>query len=165
MPTAFFAGRFDPITNGHLDIARRAAGLFAQVVVGVEASGNRGVVGPVTLFDTEERVSFFREAIKDCPNVKVLPYSGLTVDFARKQGATILIRAMRGGTDFETEFDQALMNRRMAPEIESVYLITRLEFLFISASRIREVARLGYDVSGLVPEQVALALKQKFGQS
>jgi pantetheine-phosphate adenylyltransferase len=165
MPTAFFAGRFDPITNGHLDIAERAARLFDQVVVGVEQSGNRGAVGPITLFDTEERVEFFRAAVKHHPNVKVLPYSGLTVDFARRQGASILIRAMRGGTDFETEFDQALMNRRMAPEIESVYLITRLEHLFISASRIREVARLGYDVSGLVPEQVALALKKKFGQA
>ena len=164
MPTAFFAGRFDPITNGHLDIVKRAARLFDQVVVGVEQSGNRGVGGPVTLFDTEERVGFFREAIRDENNVKVLPYSGLTVDFARQQGATILLRSMRGGTDFETEFDQALMNRRMAPEIESVYLITRLEHLFISASRIREVARLGYDVSGLVPEHVATALKQKFGQ-
>ena len=165
MPTAFFAGRFDPITNGHLDIAERAARLFDQVVVGVEQSGNRGAVGPITLFDTEERVEFFRAAVKHHPNVKVLPYSGLTVDFARRQGASILIRAMRGGTDFETEFDQALMNRRMAPEIESVYLITRLEHLFVSASRIREVARLGYDVSGLVPEQVALALKKKFGQA
>src|SRR5690606_14372209 len=126
---------------------------------------SRGPLSPRTLFDTEERVERFREAVKHCPNVKVLPYSGLTVDFARKQGATILIRAMRGGTDFETEFDQALMNRRMAPEIESVYLITRLEWLFISASRIREVARLGYDVSGLVPENVALALKKKFGQA
>jgi pantetheine-phosphate adenylyltransferase len=162
MTTAFFAGRFDPITNGHLDIAKRAAHLFEQLVVGVEESGNRGVGGPTTLFNTQERVAFFQEAIKDQPNVEVLPYSGLTVDFAREQGATILIRSMRGGTDFEQEFDQALMNRRMAPEIESVYLITRLEHLFISASRIREVARLGYDVSGLVPEHVAQALKKKF---
>jgi pantetheine-phosphate adenylyltransferase len=164
MTTAFFAGRFDPITNGHLDIVRRAASLFDEVVVGVEQSGNRGAGGPTTLFDTEERVGFFRDAIKDRPNVRVLPYSGLTVDFAREQGATILIRSMRGGTDFEMEFDQALMNRRMAPEIESVYLISRLEHLFISASRIREVARLGYDVSGLVPEPVAEALKKRFAQ-
>lgn len=165
MTTAFFAGRFDPVTNGHLDIAQRAANLFERLVVGIEMSGNRGAGGPTTLFNTEERVSFFREAIKDHTNVEVLPYSGLTVDFAREQGATVLIRSMRGGTDFETEFDQALMNRRMAPEIESVYLITRLEHLFISASRIREVALLGYDVSGLVPAHVADALKKKFGQT
>jgi pantetheine-phosphate adenylyltransferase len=162
MPTAFFAGRFDPVTNGHLDIAIRAANLFDKVVVGVERSGNRGVGGPTTLFDTDERVEFFRMAIEGHSNVSVLPYSGLTVNFARENGATILLRSMRGGTDFESEFDQALMNRRMAPELESVYLITRLEHLFISASRIREVARLGYDVAGLVPEHVAVALKRKF---
>src|SRR6266480_2404587 len=119
MPTAFFAGRFDPVTNGHLDIARRAADLFENLVIGVEQTGNR-VTGPSrTLFDTEERVALFKEAIKDRKNVTVQPYSGLTVDFARKQGATVLIRSMRGNTDFEAEFDMALMNRKMAPEIES----------------------------------------------
>ena len=164
MPTVFFAGRFDPVTNGHLDIARRAAELFARLVVGVEQSGNRADGGPTTLFTTEERVAFFQEAIKDRENVTVLPYSGLTVDFARAQGATILIRSMRGNTDFENEFDMALMNRKMAPDIESVYLISRLEHLFVSGSRIREVARLGYDVSDLVPAHVSKALKQKFGQ-
>ena len=165
MPTAFFAGRFDPVTNGHLDIARRAADLFANLVIGVEQTGNRATGPARTLFDTEERVALFKEAIKDRKNVTVQPYSGLTVDFARKQGATILIRSMRGNTDFEAEFDMALMNRKMAPEIESVYLISRLEYLFISGTRIREVASLGYDVSDFVPAHVAEAVKKKLGQS
>jgi pantetheine-phosphate adenylyltransferase len=165
MPTAFFAGRFDPVTNGHLDIARRAADLFENLVIGVEQTGNRATGPSRPLFDTEERVALFKEAIKDRKNVTVQPYSGLTVDFARKQGATVLIRSMRGNTDFEAEFDMALMNRKMAPEIESVYLISRLEYLFISGTRIREVAGLGYDVSDFVPAHVAEALKKKLGQS
>jgi pantetheine-phosphate adenylyltransferase len=165
MPTAFFAGRFDPVTNGHLDIARRAADLFENLVIGVEQTGNRATGPSRPLFSTEERVALFMEAIKDRKNVTVQPYSGLTVDFARKQGATVLIRSMRGNTDFEAEFDMALMNRKMAPEIESVYLISRLEYLFISGTRIREVAGLGYDVSDFVPAHVAEALKKKLGQS
>jgi pantetheine-phosphate adenylyltransferase len=158
LAVAFFAGRFDPVTNGHLDIAKRAADLFENLVVGVADSKS-------TLFSTEERVALFAEAIKDRTNVKVTSYRGLTVDFARTEGATVLIRSMRGTTDFVTEFDMALMNRQMAPEIESVYLISRLEYLYISGTRIREVASLGYDVSGLVPAHVVVALKQKLGQT
>jgi pantetheine-phosphate adenylyltransferase len=153
---ALFAGRFDPVTNGHLDIARRAAALFDSLVIAVADSSS-------TMFNTEERVGLFRKAIEDHPNVEVTPFRGLTVDFARSCGATVLIRSMRGGTDFEYEFDMALMNRKMAPEIESVYLISRLEFLFISGTRIREVASLGYDVSDLVPAHVATAIKRKLG--
>jgi len=158
LAVAFFAGRFDPVTNGHLDIAKRAAVLFDNLVVGVADSKS-------TLFSTEERVALFAEAIKDKTNVKVTSYRGLTVDFARSQGATVLIRSMRGTTDFVTEFDMALMNRQMAPEIESVYLISRLEYLYISGTRIREVASLGYDVSDLVPAHVVVALKNKLGQT
>jgi pantetheine-phosphate adenylyltransferase len=164
MTTALFAGRFDPVTNGHLDIVRRAAELFEQIVVGVEQSGNRADGGPTTLFDTEERVGFFREATRDLENVTIMAYSGLTVEFARSQGAKVLIRSMRGTTDFESEFDMALMNRKMAPEIESIYMISHLENLFISGTRIREVAALGYDVSDFVPAHVARALKRKFGR-
>ena len=158
MTIALFAGRFDPVTNGHLDIARRAAVLFDSLTIGVADSSSG-------LFNTEERVGMFREAVRDHSNVDVVAYRGLTVDFARQQGATVLIRSMRGGTDFEYEFDMALMNRKMAPEIESVYLISRLEYLFISGTRIREVASLGYDVSDLVPPHVAEALKRKLGHS
>ena len=161
MPTALFVGRFDPVTLGHLDIARRAADLFDGLIVGVEQTGNRAQGGPGTLFDTEERVAMFREAIKDRSNVTVMPYRGLTVEFARTHGATALIRSMRGNTDFDYEFDMALMNRKMAPEIESVYLMSQLENLFISGSRIRELASLGRDVSDLVPAHVAAALHEK----
>jgi pantetheine-phosphate adenylyltransferase len=155
---ALFAGRFDPVTNGHLDIALRAAELFENVVVGVADTSS-------TLFTTEERVQLFREAVKGQAHVQVKAFKGLTVDFARSIGATILVRSMRGATDFNYEFDMALMNRKMAPEIESVYLISRLEFLFISGTRIREVASLGYDVSDLVPPHVVGALQQKLGRA
>ena len=158
MVVAFFAGRFDPVTNGHLDIAKRAAALFERLVVGVADSKS-------TLFTTDERVELFREAIKNQANVEVTSYTGLTVDFARSKGATVLIRSMRGSPDFQYEFDIALMNRKMAPEIESVYLISRLEYLYISGTRIREVASLGYDVSELVPAHVAAALKRKLGRA
>ncbi len=161
MTVAVFPGRFDPVTNGHVDIVLRAAKLFDSLVIGVEETGNRAS-GPTSLFTTEERVEMVREVIRDKPNVTVLPYSGLTVDFARSQGATVFIRSMRGTTDFDYEFDIALMNRKMAPEIESVYLMASLEHLFISGGRIREVAALGYDVTSLVPPHVAEALRTKF---
>jgi pantetheine-phosphate adenylyltransferase len=160
LTTALFAGRFDPVTNGHLDTALRAAELFDEVVIGVAESKS-------TLFSTEERVELFRGAVEaeGMKNTRVEAYTGLTVDFARSVSAKVLIRSMRGNTDFEQEFDQALMNRKMAPEIESMYLIARLEHLFISGTRIREVAGLGYDVTGLVPAHVAEALKRKFGEA
>lgn len=158
MTIALFAGRFDPVTNGHLDIALRGAALFDQVIVAVAESKS-------TLFSTDERVDLFTEAVKDSPNVTVMHYSGLTVELARQQGATVILRSMRALSDFEYEYDMALMNRRMAPEIESIYLITRLENLFISGTRIREVASLGYDVSEFVPSHVVGALKAKYGRS
>lgn len=155
---AVFAGTFDPVTNGHMDIAHRAADLFDELIVAVAEAG-RG------LFTQEERVEMFREAIKDQPHVVVKPFSGtLLVDFARQEKANVLIRSMRGGTDFDYEFDMALMNRKMAPEIESVYLISKLENLYISGTRIREVAGLGHDVSDLVPPHVFRALTEKFRQ-
>lgn len=155
MITALFGGKFDPVHNGHLDIARRASNLFDKLVVAVYEL-------PTTVFTVEERVQMFEEAIKDRENVVVLPFKSLIVDFAREQGARVLIRSMRGITDFEYEADMALMNRKMAPEIESVYLMSTLENLFISGSRIREVSSLGYDAADLVPPHVAEALRKKF---
>lgn len=158
MAIAMFPGRFDPVTNGHRDIARRAAGLFERVIVAVaDLSQNY-------LFTTDERVALLKEAVADCANIEVKAFSGLTVDFAREEGATVLVRSMRAVTDFEAEFDMALMNKKMAPGVESVYLMASLEHLFISGTRIREVSALGYDVSDLVPPHVWAALKKKFAE-
>jgi len=153
-----FPGRFDPVTNGHRDIARRSARLFDRVIVAVADLRQN------YLFSTAERVALLEEAVADCPNIEVKSFSGLTVDFAREQGATILVRSMRAVTDFEAEFDMALMNKKMAPGVESVYLMASLEHLFISGTRIREVSGLGYDVSDLVPPHVWAALQKKYAE-
>jgi len=155
MAVAVYPGRFDPVTNGHVDIAVRASKLFATVIVAIVAL-EKG-----SLFTTEERVAMFTKAVEKYPNVSVKTFNGLTVDFARAEQASVLVRGIRA-SGFEAEFDMALMNKRMAAEVESVYLMSSLEYLFISGSRIREVARLGYDVTNLVPEHVAQALQAKF---
>jgi pantetheine-phosphate adenylyltransferase len=158
MRTAVFPGGFDPVTNGHLDLVRRTTRLFDRVIVAVvQGRGKEG------MFSWEERIALFREAVSDLPTVEVMGFEGLTVEFARQQGAVALVRGIRAVTDFETEFDQALMNRKMAPELESVYLMANTDYLFISASRIREVSRLGYDVADLVPANVRAAIRAKLG--
>jgi pantetheine-phosphate adenylyltransferase len=155
LTVAVFPGRFDPVTNGHIDIVQRAVGLFERLVVAV-------VDVPGTLFTTDERVALFSKAVEDNPKVTVKSFRGLTVDFARGEGGNVLVRGIRAVTGFEAEFDMALMNKRIAPEIESIYLMSSLEHLFISGSRIREVASLGYDVTTLVPRHVAEALRARF---
>jgi pantetheine-phosphate adenylyltransferase len=155
LAVAVFPGRFDPVTNGHVDIVSRASKLFERLLVAVVdlPSGS--------LFTTKERLAMFAKAVEPFPNVTVKPYKGLTVDFARQEGAAVVVRGIRA-SGFEAEFDMALMNKRMAPGIESIYLMSSLEHLFISGSRIREVASLGYDVTNLVPPHVAEALRAKF---
>ena len=155
---AVYPGRFDPPTLGHVDIAQRAATMFDRVVVAVYDLPPEGC-----LFDVGERMKMFAEALKHIDHVEVKPFSGLVVDFARKEEAKVLVRGIRAVTDFEAEFDMALMNSKMAPEIESVYLMASLEHLFVSGHRIREVASLGYDVDEMVPPGVAKVLKGKFG--
>ncbi|MGH2670373.1 MAG: pantetheine-phosphate adenylyltransferase [bacterium] len=156
---ALYPGRFDPVTNGHVDIAQRAASLFESVVIAVyELEPSK------CLFSTEERVSMFADAVKHLQNVKVKAFSGLVVDFARREQARALVRGIRAVTDFEAELDMALMNKKMAPEIESVYLMASLEHLYVSGHRIREVASLGYDVGELVPPHVGKALEKKFAK-
>ncbi len=158
MVAAVYPGRFDPVTLGHVDIAQRAATLFDRVVVAVY-----DLPAEVCLFATEVRVELFAEAVRHLEHVEVKPFSGLIVDFARREQAKVLVRGIRAVTDFEAEFDMALMNSKMAPEIESVYLMASLEHLFVSGHRIREVASMGYDVAELVPAGVANALREKFG--
>ena len=157
MATALYPGRFDPVTNGHVDITQRAASLFADVVVAVYDLAPKDC-----LFSTAERVSMFSEAVKHLPNVTVKTFKGLVVDFAREEQASVLVRGIRAVTDFEAELDMALMNKTMAPEIESVYLMASLDHLYISGHRIREVSGLGYDVGDLVPSQVVSMLDKKF---
>jgi pantetheine-phosphate adenylyltransferase len=158
--TAIYPGRFDPVTNGHIDITLRAASMFERVVVAVYDLDERKA-----LFDTDERVAMFREAVTNHAQVEVRSFTGLVVDFARKEQAKVLVRGIRAVTDFEAELDMALMNKKMAPEIESVYLMASLEHLYVSGHRIREVAKLGYDVGELVPGHVMAALERKFGKA
>lgn len=148
MTVAMYPGRFDPVTLGHLDILKRAAAVWDEVVVGVVESSS-------TLFSTEERIEMFIEAASGHPNVRVTAIRGLTVEAAGEEGATVLVRGLRYITDFNVEFDMALMNRSMAPAVESVFLMTAVEYLYVSASRIRELAAFGRDVSEFVPPGVA----------
>lgn len=159
MVVALYPGRFDPVTNGHVDIAERTAKLFDRLVIAVY-----DLPADSSLFSTDERVELFRQAVKHLEDVTVKPFSGLVTDFARQEGALVLVRGIRAVTDFEAELDMALMNKKMAPEIEAVYLMASLEHLFVSGHRIREVASLGFDVQGLVPPHVARALRQKLGR-
>jgi pantetheine-phosphate adenylyltransferase len=158
MTVALYAGRFDPVTNGHLDIAARAASIFDQVVVGVAASRS-------ALFSLEERIGFFERGLKDAglANVRVTAIAGLTVDEAKAQGAQVLVRGLRAG-DFGYEFDMTLMNRHMAPDIDSVYLMTALEHSYVSGTRVRELASFGRDVSEFVPPAVNDAILKKFAK-
>ena len=156
MVSAVYPGGFDPVTNGHVDIIQRASALFDEVVVAVF---NRGR----DVFTLEERVAMLETETAKLPNVRVDAFEGLVVHYAQRIGATVLVRAMRVVTDFESEFDMALMNKKMAPGLESVFLMASLNHLFISASRIREIASLGHPVNDLVPAFVAATLEAKYG--
>ena len=158
MRIAVYPGGFDPVTSGHMDIVRRMTHLFDRVIVAVVQGREKS-----TMFTWEERIELIRKAVEDLPSVEVEGFSGMTVEYARQKGAVALVRGMRAVTDFEAEFDMALMNRKMAPELESVYLMTNQEFLYVSASRIREVSKLGYDVADLVPGHVRSAIRAKLG--
>ncbi len=157
MRTAIYPGSFDPVTLGHVDIGRRAAKLFDQVIVAVYAGSEK----PGALFSTEERVEMAREAFATCPNITVECFSGLAVEFTRQRGASTIVRGLRAVSDFEYEFKLAHMNAHLAPEIEVVCLMASSRHSFISSSFIREVASLGGDLTGLVPEHVLRALAAK----
>ena len=158
---AIYPGSFDPITLGHIDVARRAARLFDEVIVAVY----EGQEKPGALFSTEERIALARAVAATAPepNIRVDSFSGLTVDYARSQNAGVIVRGLRAISDFEYEFKLAHMNAHLAPEIEVVCLMTSSRHSFISSSLIREVAALGGDVEGLVPAHVRDALRTRVG--
>lgn len=150
---AIYPGSFDPPTNGHIDIVQRAAKLFDRVVVAVGTNTAKR-----TFFADDERIALMQEACRALPNVEVQGFDTLTVEFARKVGARFVIRGIRALSDFEFEFEMANMNRRLAPEVEMVFLMTSPEYLFLSASRVKELAAFGASVDGMVPPNVAKRL-------
>ncbi len=153
---AMYPGTFDPITNGHLDLIRRAARLFDRVVIGVAASPHK-----TPLFSFDERVALAREAINGAPNVSVDGYDGLTVDYARRHGLGVIVRGLRAVSDFEYEFQLASMNRHLENSVETVFLTPAEEYTFISSTFVREVGLLGGDISGFVHPVVVAALAAK----
>jgi pantetheine-phosphate adenylyltransferase len=157
MARAIYPGSFDPTHYGHVDIARRAAKVFDELVIAVYKSPPTKTL----MFSTEERVELFEESVKDVPNISVVPFTGLAPVVARENDAEFIVRGLRAGLDFELEFEMALMWRHVAPDIDVVCIMSSLEYQFVYSSRIKEVAALGADVSDLVPAHIAEALQSK----
>ena len=159
--TALCPGTFDPVTFGHLDVINRASGMFDEVVVAVvNLPWRKGA----TLFSADERVAFLRNATSTLPNISVEPFSTLLVEFARERGATAIVKGLRAISDFEYELEMNQLNRRQAPEIESVYLMASPKYSFISSSGVKELATFGGEIDDLVTEEVARALKERLGR-
>lgn len=159
MTIAIYPGSFDPITNGHLDIATRAAKLFERLIIAVYDTPNKDI-----LFSTEERVALVRQAIANLPNVEVESFTGLAVEFAKRKKAEVMVRGLRMTSDFEREFELAMMNKQLDPELEIVAFMASLNYQFLSSSLLKEAAALSGNIDNLVPKPVAEALKRK-GQS
>ena len=157
MLRAIYPGSFDPITNGHLDVLSRAARLFDEVIMAVAINQSKQV-----LFSVEERVELLKASCQHLPNVRVASFNGLLVDFARQSEAKAVIRGLRAVSDFEFEFQMALMNRSLEPELEALFLMPSEEYSYISSRMVKEVARLGGEVSRFVPKCVEDALKARF---
>ncbi len=158
MVTAIYPGTFDPVTMGHLDITTRASALFERVIVAVYATPSKNL-----LFTTEERLDLFRNSIQHLPNVEVQEFNGLVVRFAQEVDAAVIVRGLRSGSDFEYEFEMASMNRHLDPGVDMVSFMTSQDYMFVSSTLLKEVARLCGDVTGMVPPHVRDALYSKFG--
>ncbi len=158
MTIALYPGSFDPVTNGHLDIINRAASLFDSLIIGVYDTPAKNLT-----FTTQERAQMIVKAVSHLRNVRVETYTGLTVSYARQLKASVVVRGLRMSSDFEHEFEMALMNKKVAPDIESIFLMANLDYQFLSSSLLKEVASMGSGdvVKSLVPESVLQALIQK----
>jgi pantetheine-phosphate adenylyltransferase len=156
MTTAVYPGTFDPVTNGHLDVIRRAAQLFDQVIIGVLCNSVK-----TPLFSVEERVNILEKATDDLPNVSVRSFRGLAVDFARVCGAKVIVRGLRAITDFEYELQMAQTNRILAPDVDTTFLTTSLEYAYLSSTTVKEVAAFDGDISEFVPAFVAEEIHRK----
>ena len=156
MLRAVYPGSFDPVTYGHLDIIRRSCHMVDELIVGVLYNKAK-----MPLFSVEERVRMLEETTKDLPNVKVVPFEGLLVEFARKMEARMVVRGLRAVTDFEYELQMAQTNHKMEPEIETIFLTTSLDYSYLSSTTVKEVAAFGGDISQFVPEFVADCMKEK----
>ncbi len=157
MTVAVYPGAFDPVHYGHVDIATRAAALFDRLIVAVYGRPLKNL-----LFSTEERLAMMSQALQGIPNVEIDTYDGLTVEYVRSKGARVIVRGLRMAYDFELEYQMALTNKKLAPEVESICLMTSLEHAFLSSSNVKEVAMVGGCVEEMVPPHVLRALKQKF---
>ena len=158
MTTAVYPGSFDPVTNGHLDVIERGSKLFDKVIVGVLHNSAKS-----PLFSVEERVNILKEATAHLNNVEIVAFSGLSVEFARKCGAKVIIRGLRAIPDFEYELQMAQTNRVLAPDIDTMFLTTSLEFAYLSSTTVKEVATFGGDISKFVPEFVSREVYKKLG--
>lgn len=150
--TAIYPGTFDPVTNGHVDMITRAAKIFPEVVVAVASNTAKR-----PFFSLDQRIEFVKEAVKDFPSVRVVGFDTLLIHFAQSQGASIILRGLRAVSDFEYEFQLAGMNRKLANEIETMFLTPSVEYMFLSSTLVREIAALGGDISGFVPKGVVRA--------
>jgi pantetheine-phosphate adenylyltransferase len=159
--TALCPGTFDPITFGHLDVIERASKMYDTVIVSVvNIPWRKGK----TLFTAEERIAFVENATRALGNIKVLPFASLLVDFAREQGAMAIVKGLRAISDFEYELEMNQLNRRQAPDVESVYLMASPKYSFLSSSGVKELATFGGNITDLVPDEVASALKERLGR-
>jgi pantetheine-phosphate adenylyltransferase len=156
--TAVYPGSFDPFTNGHLDVAERALGIFDRLIVAVAANPEKRQ----PLFTVEERLHLIKGALEGHDRVEVASYTGLTVEYARSRGANTLVKGLRAYSDFDAELQQALMNRKLAPDIHTVFLMSSFAHIYVSSSILKDIASYGGNVSDLVPPGVAKALKEKF---